>query len=268
MTNPVPPVAFALSILLMSPWSTKTNAQTPAPARPRLPLVSALSEAMFLQKAAGSSERAKALEKQNDRLGAVQEYERLIEESAGLSPDLQHTYEFYMVVAGAHLDAARARMDYSVTLSDQKLREQNQTYISRHLKQVPALVIAAKDVATAGDQHFVCEAYKLLGSGRCLLGIVNQSSPDLLSAIEALKHVETCDPSVAAQTREMISYAKRLEADISNRIFRADNIAKMFSKIVSISVPKVGGYLAGALDIAWDSHKEKENKKAVPRGPR
>jgi hypothetical protein len=239
------------------------------PARDWLPLVSFVSEIMFLDQANEAASRARQFESRNALIEAAREYERLINDSAALSPELKHSYEFYMVLAGAHLDAARVRMNYDAALGTSlDLTEENRARIGAHLREVPGLVAAANKLVSGSDvERFRCEARKLLANGQCFLGILNRYSPDLLAAIRTYGEVEKCDPKSAAQAREMVSYAKSVEADISKRLFRTDNIAKALSKVVSLSVPRVGGYLSGTMDLLYEFYKEKHGK-TMPAGPR
>ena len=248
---------------------TVAHGETPSPPpRPRLPLVSGVNEILFLGEARDALARAQAFENRNEIFGAVLEYERLIDQAA-TQAESQHTYEYFMVLAGAHLEAAHARLVYGGKFANNlTLKEQNEERVVAHLREIPGLVVAASKLGPPGDPRFKCEAYKLLANGLCFQGIVESNSANLLRAIEIYHDVEKCDPGSAVQTGRMISYAKSLEADISKRVFRADNIAKVISKVVSLSVPRFGNYLSAAVDFGYQVYREKKSGEKMPMGPR
>jgi hypothetical protein len=230
--------------------------------RPSL-LDSALSEVRFLDEAKKSLGRAREFESKHALFDAVQEYEDLIASSGKLSAtaNLMHGYEYYVVLAGAHLDAARTRMAYGVSFNKNlDLTEQNRVRIENHLRAVPNLVVEARQSVAGrpGYEKSLCSAYKLLAYGQFLTGMIDLTSKDLLGAIETYKKVAACDPESAPQAQAMISYTKSVEADISKKTLRADNVAKVVSKFVSVSVPKVGSYLSMAIDLGYESYKEKK----------
>lgn len=256
----------ALSLCLLIMLRGRASAQANSDGtRPSL-LDSALAEGRFFDEAKKSLSRAREFESNHALFDAVQEYEDLIASSEKVSAmaKLMHGYEYNVVLAGAHLDAARTRMAYGVSFNKNlDLTEQNRVRIENHLKAVPSLVLAATQAASGRPEYEKsrCNAYKLLADGQFLTGMIDLSSKDLLGAIEAYKKVAACDPESASQAQAMISYTKSVEADISKKILRADNVAKVVSKFVSLSVPKVGSYLSMAIDLGYDFYKE---KKKVP----
>jgi hypothetical protein len=257
--------ALLLCIFLLS--RGLTNAQgKPEETRGKLPIVSAVSEIVFLDDAKRSLARARNFESKQAILDAVREYEGLIGRSEELPAQLKHSYEFYVVLAGAHLDAARTRVSHASSLTKSlDLTEQNQARISDHLKAVPSLVVAARDAPGVPElAKFRCDAYKLLAHGMFLTGTVNLDSKHLLLAIDTYKKVALCDKESGSQAQAMISYTKSVENDVSKKILRANNVAKVISKSLSISVPRVGSYLSMAIDLGYEFYKEKKKAPIPP----
>ena len=188
-------------------------------------------------------------------------FEEITTKGAQTSPQLEHTYEFQVALAGAHLDAARLRLKYGASLgSDLKLVEQNRALAVDHLNAVPSLVVAAAHEArgTLDRDKFVCQAKKLLAEGQFLMGMSNRSVRDLRSAAEIYEKVSECDPNSRAHAREMVAYIKSVDHEMSHSIMSSDNIMKVVTKFVAISVPKYGGYLSGAVDLGYEFLKEKK----------
>lgn len=270
MNNPIKPmkacnpqtVSF-LFFFLFAPGLAE--AQSSPAAQPRsLPLVSAVSEAVFLGDAQKSSARAQHFKNTGQPVNAIGEYEGLITSSEKLGSGLMHSYEYYVTIAGAHLDAASLCMtNASFYGQNLKLTDENRARIESHLAAVPNLAVAA----AKASPKFSCQAYKLLGAGLFLRGTFNRNSKDLLDVIEIYKKIAACDKASAARASEMISYAKSVEANVSKRTFRLENIAKVASKVASLAVPRVGSYLAIGIEFAYESYEEKR-KASVPVAPR
>src|SRR5260370_11680485 len=76
-----------------------------------------LGSLAFLSAAKQSVARAKTFEERKDLVSAFQEYEAVIAKAEEL-PAVSRTYEVKVTEAGAHLDAARARIAYASTLTN------------------------------------------------------------------------------------------------------------------------------------------------------
>jgi hypothetical protein len=218
-----------------------------------------LGSLSILEAAKQSVGRGKAYEERGDLVDAFQEYEAVIAKAEEL-PAVSRTYEVKVTEAGAHLDAARARIAYASTLTNSlQLTEQNAALISRHLRAVPDLIVsAARDGATPESRVFACRAYKLLAEGAFITGVTNRSAKDLESAQGACERVAGCDPSSRAHAQQMISYTKGVEREITHSPVSADNVAKIVSKFAGVAVPKGGSFLAAAIDIGYDFYKQRK----------
>lgn len=238
-----------------------TAAAQNTPARKKLPLFSAVSEGIFLDDARAMAEKGRSFENQDRIFEAIRVFEEISTRGAQTSPQLEHTYEFQVALVGAHLDAARLRLKYGASLgSDLKLVEQNRALAVDHLNAVPSLVVAAsREARGEPDQDkFICQARKLLAEGQFLMGMSNRSVKDLRSAAQSYEKVSECDPSTRAHAREMVAYIKSVDREMSHSLMSADNIMKIVTKFVAISVPKYGSYLSQAVDLGYEFYKEKK----------
>ena len=249
--------AIALLLLLLF-FTTSINAQRPGV----IPLFQNAVETPFLEEAKNRSDRAKEMENQHSYLRAAQEYEAEISR-AQVNPSLSTSYSVTLVLANAHLDAARVRMKYADSLKDLGLHEQNQSLITQHLAQIPGLVVSAAQNVGRGKsvEKFKCLAYKLLGHASFLQGSVNQSPNNIQLAIKAYERTLSCDPEAAPQTKQIIAYLKGVDRDMRHSIISNDNIEKMVSKVVSLSAGSLGTFLSAGIDVGY------EYVKAHPRTP-
>jgi hypothetical protein len=233
----------------------------PFNAQKSVPLFQNTIETPFLEQAKASADRAKAAESRKDYLQAVKAYESEIV-LAQQSPILSTSYAVNMVLASAHLDAARLRMKYADSLKDLSLHEQNQVLITGHLDQVPTLVVAAKDKVGPEEnvEKFKCRAYELLGHGAFLRGTLNRSPHDIETAITAYERTLPCDAETAPQTKQIISYLKSTHRNMSDGFWTNDNIEKMVSKVVSLSTGKWGSYLSAGIDYGYQYAKAHPGK--------
>jgi len=210
-------------------------------------------ESALLEEARRSSERAKAKEKQSSYLEAAQEYEAQISR-AEQSPMLASSYAVILVLADAHLDAARVRREYGRRLKDLGLHEQNQTLITRHLAVIPSLVMAAVNKVDRGPdvEKFQCPAYILVGHGAFLQAVfpgnVNGSKRDFETAIKAYEHTLPCDPAAAPRTKKIIGYLKHEKRNMENGPLSDDNLEKVVSKVLGLSLGKWGSFVSAAVD--------------------
>jgi hypothetical protein len=252
MLKRMQPSSIALLLLVFAP---PVNAQE----QERVPLFQNTVEIPFLEEAKGSSDRAIAMETQHSYLQAAQQYEAEISR-AQQSEILSTSYSVTLVLATAHLDAARVRIKYAGTLKDLGLHEQNQSLITQHLAQIPDLVVAAAKKVDPGVSldKFKCRAYELLGHGSFLQGSVNRSAPDIETAIRAYERTLPCDPEAAPRTKQIIDYLKSVRRDM---FISTDSIEKAVSKVVSLSFGKWGNFVSVAVDIGY------EYVKAHPRTP-
>ena len=250
-TPPCAQLTGASLVLWLLAFVSPVSAQRKAP--DLIPLFQNAIETSFLEEAKAGSDRAKALESRHSYLAAAQEYEAEITR-AQESSILSTSYSVTMVLADAHLDAARARMKYADTLQNLGLHEQNQSLITGHLVQIPGLVTSAAQNAgrTGSVAKFKCRAYELLGHGSFLQGSLNRSSHDIELAIQAYRSTLPCDPEAAPHTEQVIAYLKSVDRDMRDSIVSNDNIAKMVSKVVSLSVGPWGDFVSAGIDGAYE----------------
>ncbi len=229
-----------------------------------LGVASFMDELRFLDFAKGKAEEARA----KTGLESIQANEEIVAEANTLSPGSFHTYGYDMVVAGAHLDAARERISYGASLANNlSLTEQNKKIILDHLHAVPALVVDAANRASGSVplEHFRCQAYKMLASGAFFQGVTANSARDLQLAVGAFEKVSACDPASKREASKMISYIKGVEREMSHAPFRADNVVKVASKFIGLALPGYGSYLAAGLDFGYGFYKERKKAPEPPR---
>ncbi len=240
--------------------------QSQAPPPVLVPLASAIYDLGFVIQATETRQKADALEAGHHVFEAMQLFEKLISSAAELPPGLQHGYQFDVILAACHLDAARTRIAYGEGLHELKMREENQGLIMAHLNAIPGLVVAAsQDVdADAHRSKFKADAYTLLAAGQLYVGVLNSSAKDLDVCIKAYQKLAQTDPNAAVQARRMIKYVKGLERQVNHSIFSYDNIVKLTAAIVKEAVPDVGGWLAAGIEFGAGYYKEHRSEPVPP----
>ncbi len=225
-------------------------------------------EASFMQSARQTQAQADQFEAEHRTFEAMQQFEKLIADAALLPPELQHTYQFHVILAASHLDAARTRIIYGGTLRDSlKMREENQRLVLDHLNLIPTLVVAASNEVGQGPDRpkFKADAYKILGAGEAYKALTNNSTHDLDVAITAYQKLATIDPAAAKQAKHMVSYLQGVKREMTKSILSYDNIVHISSALVKEAVPDVGGWLAAGIELGAHFYKEHRSDPEPPK---
>ncbi len=234
---------------------------------PGMRLGAVMKTLQFVDLAAAKVKRAQALAGRSS-FEAIGEYEALITTGESLPESGRRFYEFDVVMAGAHLEAARLRLAYGAGLKgDLRSIEQNKAIILLHTDKVPAYVVEAmrRAVESGGAEVFRCQAMKMLGEGQVVRGLAADSASDLHSAVETYEKVAACDPESRKDARAMISYIKGVERDLSAGLLHPDNMVKVATRLIEVSVPKLGNFLSVGIDLAYRFYKNSRRLPAPPR---
>ncbi len=251
----------------MQPVPLGQGAPQQAEAGPRMRLGAMMETLQFVDLAAAKAKRAQALAGRSN-FEAILEYEALITTGEALPESGRRFYEFDVVMASAHLEAARLRLAYGAGLKgDLRSSEQNKAIILQHADKVPSYVVDAMRSAkeAGGAEAFRCQAMKMLGEGGVLRGLAAGSPSDLHFAVETYEKVAACDPESRKNARAMISYIKGVERDLSAGLLHPDNMVKVVTRLIEVSVPELGNFLSAGIDLAYKFYK---NSRHLPEPPR
>jgi hypothetical protein len=209
------------------------------------------------QDAEATAKRADAMWQQNRFVQVMQEYEGFLGRAQSV-PEATRYYPVLMVLAGAHLEIAIARIsmpEFQTRFHDEYRRLAN-AHLDRTLDLLrSANLAAAAAVPNAADnQNFLCHVFLRLAATVALRGIVNNVPADLDFAIKNYERSAACN----SDYRSTIQFLRGLERNMTHSPLGSDAIVAFIAKFIG-STSKPGKYIAPFIEAAYDSYQKHQS---------